>query len=554
MAAISTALQSIPADFENGLSAPEPRRVAVVPRYGLLAALVFLCLVPRVWMAAKLVSLCPDAVLYIDLAQTLEQGDIQTACAPMRLNIYPPLLIGLNRLGLDWDVAGKYWGVLISTLVVLPLFGWVRRQFDDRIALVACLLYATHTAFITWSPEAIRDPTFWFFFMLSLYLLWRAIAEVRQGLFAAAGLAVTLAMLTRFEGLFLLIPFGLWSCWRWRALVGGRRRLVVGGILCMSVLPMLVLLANLVWLEYQNPLDAYRSGPINMVRLWLMKSVAPSATVAAVGKTVDLGLDMTFLRTVEVFFPTATKGLTPVFALLMFGGIWRWRHVWLRRDQQPLFYASLVIAASIWIHLSFARSSCPRYMLPIVLMGSPYAALGLLALTEQMGRWVDRMAHPRWRWAVALPGLLAALIGLGDALGDDCSQRVGEVRLGQWLKREIGPEPSLLGIDGLTPVVGHYAQGKCQTFPIWTADEAVLQMARDTQPDAVLMFADQWNRKTNGRTLLEGVEEQGYQRIDQQQLPKESWEIWVLVRKDKALRITARPVAANGRDDHHPPF
>jgi hypothetical protein len=34
------------------------------------------------------------------------------------------------------------------------------------VALVACLLYAAHPALIGWSVELIRDPTFWFLFML----------------------------------------------------------------------------------------------------------------------------------------------------------------------------------------------------------------------------------------------------------------------------------------------------------------------------------------------------------------------------------------------------
>ena len=59
----------------------------------------------------------------------------------------------------------------ISSLVVLPLWGWARRQFDDRVALVACLLYAVHPKFIIESPEVMRDPTFWFLFMLAIYWL-----------------------------------------------------------------------------------------------------------------------------------------------------------------------------------------------------------------------------------------------------------------------------------------------------------------------------------------------------------------------------------------------
>ena len=89
------------------------------------------------------------------------------------------------------------WSLLISSLVVLPLFGWVRRQFDDRVALVACLLYAVQPKLIAWSPEIMRDPTFWFLFTLSIYLLWRAVTEVRPGWFVAAGVAVALACLKR---------------------------------------------------------------------------------------------------------------------------------------------------------------------------------------------------------------------------------------------------------------------------------------------------------------------------------------------------------------------
>ena len=85
---------------------------------------------------------------------------------------------------MDWELAAAVWGVTISSLVVLPLWGWARRQFDDRVALVACLLYAVHPKMIEWSPEAMRDPTFWFLFMLAIYWLWRAITEVRYRLFS----------------------------------------------------------------------------------------------------------------------------------------------------------------------------------------------------------------------------------------------------------------------------------------------------------------------------------------------------------------------------------
>ena len=189
----------------------------------LVLLLLLLCLAPRVVMALRIPSICIDGAVYVRHGPSLGGRRLPRAVLSRGgINIYPVILMLLHRLGLDWEVAGAVWGVTISSLVVLPLWGWVRRQFDDRVALVACLLYAVHPKFIIESPEVMRDPTFWFFFMLAIYWLWRAVTEVRYGYFIAAGAVITLALLTRVEGVFLLIPLVLWTFWRWLALREGR--------------------------------------------------------------------------------------------------------------------------------------------------------------------------------------------------------------------------------------------------------------------------------------------------------------------------------------------
>ena len=176
-------LHNLPAYYCNHL-APEPQRLHFPSRIMVLSGLMLACLIPRVLLAMRLSSICPDGVLYIGLAKALNEGRLHQAFEIMNLNIYPAVLMFLNRLGLSWEMGGMIWGLLISCLVVLPLFGWVRRQFDDTVALTACLLYAVQPVFIQWSPELIRDPTFWLLFALSLYLLWRAVIEVQYRPFA----------------------------------------------------------------------------------------------------------------------------------------------------------------------------------------------------------------------------------------------------------------------------------------------------------------------------------------------------------------------------------
>ena len=62
----------------------------------------------------------------------------------------------------------------VYSLTILPLFGLVRRLYDDRVAAATCFLFAIRPELIESSIEPIRGPTFWFFFVVSLYFIWRA--------------------------------------------------------------------------------------------------------------------------------------------------------------------------------------------------------------------------------------------------------------------------------------------------------------------------------------------------------------------------------------------
>ncbi len=378
-------LQNLPAYYCNHLAAPEPQRLQYPCRILVLLGLMLACLIPRVLLALRISSICPDGVLYISLAEALNEGRFSQAFEIMNLNIYPVVLAVLNRLGLSWEMGGTIWGILISCLVVPPLFGWVRRQFDDTVAMMACLLYAVQPVFIQWSPEIIRDPTFWFFFALSLYLTWRAVTEVRIGLSLAAGLALALAILTRFEGLLLLIPLGLWTFWRYRALNPGpdRVKLAAGGVLTVIALPALILLINFTLLRHHSQWVTTRFTPLTLIRYWWNGLFLP-APLDAAGDYLHSQLYVSFGRMIEIYVPTLVKGLSPLFALLMLGGMWGWRRVWARRDHQPLFYCGLAIMLAAWIHAWCAKGSCDRYFLPMVLLGSSFAALGLLGFSARL--------------------------------------------------------------------------------------------------------------------------------------------------------------------------
>jgi len=536
-------------DYPNALADPLPHRNAYPLRGRVLGILVLMCLVLRAAMATRLTSVDPDGVLYIQLARALEAGAFSDGTHGMGLNVYPVILMLLHRAGLDWEMAGIVWGVVIASLVVLPLYGWVRRQFNDRVALAAGVLYAVHPTAIAWSPEITRDPTFWFLITLTLYLLWRAVTEVRLRWFVAAGGPLVLAMLTRFEGLVLLIPFVLWTFWRLMALKTARPRLLFGAVLCVTAVPAAALLAACLWLRVPVGELPLRLDPWVRFETWL-KYVVGGGSTALAGLNPLVPADVTPMSIGEMlrqFFPIMTRGLGPAFALLMFAGLWFWRRIWARRDHQALFYAAIGVVVGIWVHLWYDRAICPRYALSIVLLASPFAALALVGLarrTVQLAEWLGWRARAKAAAAV-LPVALVAAIGVGTAMSSN--QRPFALRklaaeLGRWAHQGPWSAPMIVGPVGMTSIVHFYAgKGRYEAFRIDTADAPTIARLVDSyQPDILLLRTTRRIDSEGCEELVARMTDRGFSVVDPVPRPPGSDPVVVLVRGEAGVRVAAR--------------
>ncbi|HVX59599.1 MAG TPA: glycosyltransferase family 39 protein [Pirellulales bacterium] len=515
---MSTAPAMPPSDYANALALPGPSAKGVAPAAWLMAGLLLLCLIPRTIAAWKLDTLCKDGVFYVELAEGFLRGDVEAGFGRLRLNTYPPILALLHRCGLDWEQAAEGWGVLISSLAVLPLFGWVRRQFDDRVAIAACFLYAVHPKFIEWSPEAIRDPTFWFFWNYSLYATWRAVTEVRVFWFAAAGAAITLALHTRFEGWFLYLPLAWWAGCRCWSLVEGRWKIAWGTLIALAVCPAMLLLVNVTLLHGYPKWELGNFSRLEYVTLWYQaiaknsvsapQAIPPRSTAVQETAASDVAqeappvehqrapapqverADVTMPRmstgkTALVYLNALRRGVGALFGISWLIGFFHWRQFWFRRDHLVLFLTSICVGSGIWIHLWYAQATSSRYFLAIDVLASACAAVGWLKVCQALGWVVNRVRQGRApaRAAMAAVVLLTACAGLGEAFTNRYTGRQRDAALGRWLKEQSNSRPRLAR-RGSMELVDHYAGALAAQLP---ADQAAAaRLLADWRPTFVV--------------------------------------------------------------------
>jgi hypothetical protein len=224
---------------------------------------------------------------------------------------------------------------------------------------------------------------------------------------------------------------------------------------------------------------------------------------------------------VAIYVPTLVKGLSPLFALLMLGGMWGWRRVWARRDHQPLFYSGLVIMSAAWIHAWCAKGSCERYFLPMVLLGSSFAALGLLGFTARLLRFAEQLKSKAIlrHAAVFAPVIIVASAGWCAAFSGPFDRRGAEVELADWVRRQYGPSARIFGSEGVTPVVAYYAKANWTTLAITMDDATVQKQVEQLKPDVILLSAMRRKELSDTKQLIGKIEKLEYTEIDRSALP-----------------------------------
>lgn len=166
------------------------------------------------WSNTALMS--PDGVLYIAQAKAIYYGqwDIIASCAGFRqLSIYPFFIAAVYNFSPDWVVAAKAINFVFGVATIVPLYLLLRQFFDYRISTAATLIVAVSPFFVSVSVDILRDPIYWFFLALGLYLFIARIKDDNRLFLLLSSLSFLLATWTRIESIVIYaISFGYVLC------------------------------------------------------------------------------------------------------------------------------------------------------------------------------------------------------------------------------------------------------------------------------------------------------------------------------------------------------
>lgn len=184
-----------------------------VDRLGLVGASV-LTLAVRLYLAFNYYTINNDGVLYIEAARHFWEGRWGDGLASFYPPLYPLMIAAAYSAVQDWETAGQFWPFVLSLLILLPLYGLLRRIYGLRAAQVALFFYALSPYLARFSLHVRSEIPYIFFFILALYLLQRGIDRGSLLSFLFMGVSSAIAYLIRSEGFGLFIVGPLFLLYR----------------------------------------------------------------------------------------------------------------------------------------------------------------------------------------------------------------------------------------------------------------------------------------------------------------------------------------------------
>ncbi len=382
---------------------------------------------------------------------------------------------------------------------MIPFFLLLKELLNNRIALVASLFYIISPRIVEYSTEVLREPVFWFFSMLSLYLAWKGITSRKYLFILLASLFTGLASFTRFEGAALVLIILLWVIWCYLDRKINAKNLIAMIFVFLVSFPLII--SPFVF-ALKNTLGKWELGLIGekLPRLVLTHDVDQDLELKPEMANITSNrfktfYDMAVRQKYAVYFSEAiykfAKSLHLIFFILFLFGVIGRKYIPYSRKEVPLIIWLAVFFLSIYIYMAKTCYLSTRHGLLMSIPALAWSSIGFYELKEKGVQFIKKRTNISKFFAKydsAIMFLLIFSIVLPNAVTPSGRDKVELKKAGIYLKEHGYSKVRFAGEHSLYRVA-FYTDADFVTIPVMSDYKSFEQFITENNAEYI-MFDD----------------------------------------------------------------
>jgi hypothetical protein len=359
-----------------------------------------------------------DAIKYIKAAQLVSQEGLWQALRLSKDSIFPILISLIFPLTEDPVSAARSLPLIFGVLTLIPLYLLSRDLIGRAPAWIPCLLYCISPSIFGISMDVVREPLFWFIFALFLWTLLGALRKQTLPRYLAAGALAVLGMTIRLNGL-VLIPVSMGLA-------------IYAGFYYYRQAKTSILDQDRLDLKAQPEIS--RSHSKHTRRFWA------------------IALDHRHAVLVLHLLDHWIRAAHPLLFILTILGLSR-KGTW----NEPKWHL-LAVLMVVWLVMGYIRITgafaiSKRHLIPLVMVGYLYAAVGISAVTTYCSKRWPKFSQRTMTIFLLLLTCLATVPKLLEPIRHD---KLTRRDAGEWIL-SLGAANTVIVTN--CPRVGFYAGG-----------------------------------------------------------------------------------------------
>ena len=172
-----------------------------------VAAIIIAAIGFRLLLMSKMYAAGFDEINYLKLAAAARLHGISHVLHPYWTPLYPLAIAMFSIVVPDFELAGRLLSILLNSLLIVPIFIYVKAYAGRQLAYFVALLVAFYTMYARFSVYVETEALYIFLTVTGVFMGWNVLREQRAGRAIVVGMLFGGAYLTRPEGIGYLLVF-----------------------------------------------------------------------------------------------------------------------------------------------------------------------------------------------------------------------------------------------------------------------------------------------------------------------------------------------------------